>query len=96
MVGRRNKSSLVNELKSGGIVLPVPENARAGKTIPAATKFQVMLRYSTSGDVTPGSREKARINARGKNAQHRKTPVDQRSEADGSGHCLPNSIGAAV
>ena len=38
--GQANKSSLVNELKSGGIVFSVPGNARAGKTIPAATKFQ--------------------------------------------------------
>jgi hypothetical protein len=67
IAGNENRTKRVNELNSGGSVLPIPwKTLEVVKTIPADTKLnETILRYSLPKPITRGSREKIRINVAG-------------------------------
>ena len=65
--GTANRTSRVNELNSGGSVLPIPWNTlEVVKTIPTEMKFNdTIRRYSLPKAITRGSREKILISVAG-------------------------------
>src|SRR5215831_9646358 len=67
IAGTANRINRVNELNSGGSVLPMPWNTlEVVKTIPAEIKFnETIRRYSLPKAITRGSREKIRISVAG-------------------------------
>ena len=65
--GAANRINRVNELNSGGSVLPIPWNTlEVVKTIPAEIKLnETIRRYSLPNATTRRSREKIRISVAG-------------------------------